>query len=85
MIEAYAVAKAQRDEADESAKLIRVQIDQHLGLSDSLTTAAGTATRVTTTRTTYDTKAAIADGIDLTRYAKTSTSTTVRVTPKDTQ
>jgi hypothetical protein len=78
----YSIWKRTKDQADGELKSLREAIDAHLGLSESLTTAAGTATRVTTTRTTYDTKAAIADGVDLTAYAKTSTSTSVRVTPR---
>ncbi len=42
-------------------------------------------TRYSTTRTTYDTKQAIADGVDLAKYAKVSTSSSIKVTPKETQ
>jgi hypothetical protein len=82
LVDEYGAWKAVKDKADEDMKRLRGAIDAHLGIDDTRTTAAGTVTRYTTTRVSYDTKAAIADGIDLTAYAKTSTSTSVRVTPR---
>jgi hypothetical protein len=78
----YAKYTLKKKQIEADLKAARDAIDAHLGIDDTRTTAAGTVTRYTTTRTTYDTKAAIADGIDLTAYAKTSTSTSVRVTPR---
>jgi hypothetical protein len=78
----YADLKVIKDRVDKDMKELRDEVDAHLGIDDTRTTAAGTVTRVSTTRTTYDTKAAIADGVDLAKYAKTSSSTSIRVTPK---
>ena len=42
----YSALKRVKDDVDRRMKIAREQIDAHLGLSDSLTTEAGTATRV---------------------------------------
>lgn len=80
---AYQIARGRERDAKAAAELVRDDLRKLLGTRDRIVAGRVKVTTYDTTRTKLDKKAAIADGIDLSKYESTSTSTTVRVTVRE--